>query len=152
MIRCMLLVLAAAIPTSVLNAAELWDNGPLITSPGGGFAGADVSELQIRIGGLSYGYGLNLFAGQSVADDFQLDGPAIIDRVIAHAYQPNAPTSGTIMGFYLRTWSGPPGERDSTVLWGDPGAFLGTNELTSSTWSGVYRASTTDPRRLLAPS
>jgi len=53
----------------------LWDNGPLITEPGGGSGGSDYCALQdatLNMG--TYGFGCQLGATNSICDDFVVDG------------------------------------------------------------------------------
>ncbi|MBN2560644.1 MAG: hypothetical protein JXQ75_06915 [Phycisphaerae bacterium] len=113
----------------------LWDNGPMITHPGTGYGGADVSEVPGAVGGCTYGYGHQLSAGNRVADDFTLERAAHIETITFYAYQSYAPgTTSTITAVNLQIWDGPPNAR-GTVIWGDQT----TNLLINTEWSGIYR-------------
>lgn len=48
----------------------LFDNGPLVTNPGAGPAGSDLSVLQTNLGMTTFGLGNQLTAGNRIADDF----------------------------------------------------------------------------------
>ncbi len=119
----------------------LYDNGPLVTQPGGGAGGADLSELQVNLGMNTLGAGHQFALGYSVADDFEVPtGGWQIDTITFFAYQTGSPTSSTITGVYAQIWDGPP-DAGGTVVWGD----LSTNLLSSTQWSNIYRASNATP-------
>jgi len=128
-------------PVSLWAAPEdvLWDNGPLVTHPGGGYNGADASALQSALGMNTYGFGNQYTNGYRMADDFTISDPAgwQIDTVTFFAYQTGTyafPPVSTITGLYVQIWDGPPWA-GGTVIWGD----LTTNRLASTGWSGIYR-------------
>jgi hypothetical protein len=115
----------------------LYDNGPMVTHPGGGGGGADASALQdVSLGMGTYGFGAQLSAGNRVADDFTVTDAAgwAIDTITFFAYQTGSGTTSTITSLNLRIWDGPP-NAGGTVIWGD----TTTNLLTSTTWANVYR-------------
>src|SRR5512143_645082 len=56
------------IPPSVVQV--LYNNGPIVTHPGGGAGGADASALQTALGMGTYGFGHAVSSGFRVADDF----------------------------------------------------------------------------------
>ncbi|UCG15166.1 MAG: hypothetical protein JSV19_07690, partial [Phycisphaerales bacterium] len=117
----------------------IYDNGPLITNPGAGAGGADVSALQTAIGGNIYGYGAQVSAGNRIADDVTFEGAAQIDTITFFAYQTGSTTTSTITGVTLRIWDGPPNAGGS-VIWGDET----TNVMVETDWSGIYRTLDTD--------
>ncbi len=119
----------------------LYDNGPLVTHPGGGVGGADVSALQVSLGMNTLGAGHQLSLGYSVADDFTVTDAAgwQIDTITFFAYQSNAPTTSTITGVYVQIWDAAPNAGGS-VIWGD----LTTNRLLTTGWSNIYRATDTN--------
>jgi hypothetical protein len=121
--------------------AVLHDNGPLVTNPGGGSGGADISELQTAIGMGTYGFGHQVSAGNRIADDFDVVDAAgwHIDTITFFAYQTGAPTSGTITAVNLQIWDNVPGT--GTVVWGDDT----TNVMTSTGWTNIYRVLDTAP-------
>ncbi len=133
------LVVTCAICAVPAFAVTLWDNGPLVTNPGGGAGGNDLSLLQnVTLGETTLGYGDQLASNNRVADDFTITGPDwVLDSVCLFAYQTGAPQSGTITGFEVRIWDG------ATA---GTGNLLGTfSTLNSTGFSGTYRASETSP-------
>jgi hypothetical protein len=121
----------------------LWDNGPLVTHPGGGFGGGDASAVQMALGMITYGAGHQFSLGNRVADDFVVTDAAgwEIEQITFFAHQTGAPASPSpITGVYYQIWDGPPGDTSSHVLFGD----LASNRLVSSTFSGIYRVTDTN--------
>ena len=120
--------------------AMLWDNGPLVTHPGGGFNGADASALQTDLGLTIYGFGHQLSAGNTIADDFEVGaGGWTIDSMLFYAYQTGSSTNSTITGVYVQIYDGEPGA-GGNVIWVD----LVTNLLADTAWMGAYRVLDTD--------
>ncbi|HSN53821.1 MAG TPA: hypothetical protein VLT32_04075 [Candidatus Sulfomarinibacteraceae bacterium] len=120
--------------------AILYDNGPLVTHPGGGAGGADASALQTNLLMNTLGAGAQVSAGNRVADDFTITDPAgwDIDTITVFTYQTGSTTTSTINALNVRIWDGPP-NAGGTVVWGD----TTTNILTSTTWSNIYRTTDT---------
>ena len=127
---------------SIAAADILYDNGPLVTHPGGGSGGADASALQTSSGMTIYGFGYLFINGWRIADDFTVPGGGWdIGTIDFFGYQTNATTgTSTFNGMYLQIWNGNPNDAGSSVVWGD----LTTNILASSIWSGIYRVLDTD--------
>jgi 5'-nucleotidase / UDP-sugar diphosphatase len=122
----------------------LWDNGPLVTHPGGGFGGADASRLQTTLAMNTLGFGHQFINGYRMADDFEITDPSgwWIDTVTFFAYQTGAPIDpSTITGIYFQIWDGSPDDPGSSIVWGD----LATNRLLDSAWSNIYRDSESSP-------
>ncbi|MHB8790315.1 MAG: hypothetical protein ACYDBT_10590 [Desulfobulbaceae bacterium] len=121
----------------------LYDNGPLVNSPGTGVGGADESVLQTSLGMNTLGFGDQYLIGNRMADDFEVtDVHWNILQIHLFAYQTGAAIElSTITGVYLQIWDGPPNDPASKVVWGD----LTTNRLVSSTWSGIYRLADNSP-------
>ncbi len=115
----------------------LYDNGPLVTHPGGGFGGADASALQTALTMTLFGFGHQITANNRMADDFTIAGPApwTIDTITFYAYQTGSTTTSTFTDVRVQIWDGPPGVGGSAVVFGD----LVTNRLASSTFSNAYR-------------
>ncbi|MGD8440405.1 MAG: hypothetical protein PVG53_07700 [Holophagae bacterium] len=120
----------------------LYDNGPLVTNPGGGAGGADLSALQVSLGMNTLGAGHQWALGYSVAEDFTVTDAAgwQIDDITFFAYQSGSTTTSTITGVYVAIWDGDP-SAGGTVIWGDQT----TNRLLTTGWSNIYRASDTNP-------
>ncbi|HMN16205.1 MAG TPA: T9SS type A sorting domain-containing protein [Ignavibacteriaceae bacterium] len=121
--------------------ALLFDNGPLVTNPAGGSGGADLSALQTAIGLGTYGFGAQISAGNSVADDFTINGASWnIEELQFFTYQTGSSTTSTINDARIRIWNGAP-NAGGTIVFGD----LTTNRLSSTSWTNIYRALDTSP-------
>jgi hypothetical protein len=123
--------------------AVLWDNGPLVTSPGTGAGGADESILQSTSLGMNVlGFGIQFGSGNSIADDFTVPAGETWDitDMTFFGYQTSAPSSGSITGLYIQIYNGQPGAGGS-VIWGN----LTTNVLSTTGFSNIYRLSETSP-------
>ena len=116
--------------------AVLWDNGPLVTHPGGGSGGADASALQTALGLNTYGFGHQFDLGYWIADDFEVTDPGGWDLtgMQFYAYQTNSGTTPTITGVYYQVLDGAP-NAGGNVVCGD----TVTNRLTSVIWPSLYR-------------
>ena len=130
----------APAPAAIWRApnAILYDNGPLITNPGAGAGGADVSALQLN--NTTLGPNHSVAGDYRVADDFTVPaGGWTIDQITFFAYQTGSGTTSTINAVNLRIWDGPPGQAGSTIIFGD----TSTNRMTSTAFSNIYRTSGT---------
>ncbi len=117
----------------------LYDNGPLVNSPGTGAGGADESQLQTALGMNSLGAGHQFSLGYWVADDFTVPaGGWQVDTITFFAYQTNSTTTSTITGVYVQIFNGDP-SAGGTVVWGD----TTTNRMASTGWSNIYRVTDT---------
>ena len=123
------------------SAYLLYDNGPLVTHPGGGNGGADASVLDTTIGLSLFGFGHQWQLGYSMADDFEVGaGGWQIDSMNFYAYQTNSGNNSTITGVYVQIWDGSPDDPSSSVVWGD----LVTNRLANTGWMNAYRVTDYD--------
>ena len=114
--------------------AVLYNNGPLVNSPGTGAGGADESIIQAPIN--SFGFNNNQAGPYFVADDFTVAGGSwAVTSMDFFGYQTGSTTASTYTGLYVCIWNGKPGVAGSTVIWGD----MTTNILASSVWSNIYR-------------
>lgn len=114
----------------------LYDNGPLVTHPGGGAGGADVSALQTALGMGTFGFGNQVSAGNRVADDFTVTGGGwLVQNITFFGYQTGSSTTSTFTAVNLRIWDGPPNDPNSNVVFGD----TTTNRMTATGWSNIYR-------------
>ncbi len=117
------------------DLALLFDNGPLVTHPGGGAGGADASALQTALTLTLYGFGAQISAGNSMADDFIISGADWeITEMQFFTYQTGSTTTSTINDLRVQIYNGPP-NAGGTVIWGD----LTTNRLSSTSWTNIYR-------------
>lgn len=120
----------------------LFDNGPLISHPGGGAGGADASAITT---------GLNLFGSNHsgapfrVTDNFTVTDPGgwQIDSITFFAYQTQAAPGGNTSSSFTRVsyqiWDGPPMDVSSQVVFGD----TSTNTMISTRWTGIWRVTST---------
>ena len=122
-------------------AGVLYDNGPLVNAPGGGFGGADGSLLQSAIAMTVYGFGHQVLNNNSMADDFVVPAPGwTVDEMQFFAYQTGSTTTSTINDVRVQIWDGDP-TAGGNIIWGD----MTTNRLASSVFSNIYRAIDTSP-------
>ena len=124
--------------------AMLFDNGPLVTLPGGGCNGGDASILDGTVGGHTLlGWNVNHAAAPGtnfyIADDFTNNAAWNIDSIRFYTYQTGA-TGSTITGVYVQIWNGPP-DSGGTIVWGD----LTTNRMVRTYLSNMYRAQSSTP-------
>lgn len=78
-----------AVVATVATADELWNNGPLVTHPGAGAGGADVSMASL----VPNTAGSNVTTVVRRADDFTVGGPGwIVSKIETFAYDTNNPT------------------------------------------------------------
>ncbi|HSL89755.1 MAG TPA: T9SS type A sorting domain-containing protein [Ignavibacteriaceae bacterium] len=125
---------------STPEAAELFDNGPVINAPGGGPGGSDGSVLQTSLLMNTLGGGWQLPSGISIADDFEVPagGDWEIDSIRFYGYQTGSTTTTTFTGVYVKIYDGDP-SAGGTVVWGD----FTTNILGNTYWLNGYRYSET---------
>ena len=125
----------------VPSGSVLYDNGPLVNSPGTGLGGADESVLQsVSLGLNILGFGHQVASGNRVADDFVVPASGwIVDRIDFFAYQTGSPTTSTMTAVNFRIWDGPPGMPGSDVVFGD----TTTNRLTATGWINALRVTET---------
>lgn len=119
----------------------LWNNGPVVTNPGGGFGGADASLVQSQLG--MTGLGGNATVGSfRRADNFTVGaGGWQLDSIQVFGYFTGGnTTTSPIEGLFVQIWSGNP-SAGGTLVAGD----TTTNILASSQWTGAYRATVNAP-------
>lgn len=116
----------------------LYDNGPLVNSPGTGSGGADESLSQASTFNMTTLGFNNAAPSERVADQFTITdaGGWQIDTITFYSFQPNSTTTSNINGLNLRIWDGPPNNPGSSIVFGD----TITNRLDSSSWANIYRA------------
>jgi hypothetical protein len=119
----------------------LYDNGGLVNYPGGGFGGADASVLESALTLSIYGFGAQVSATNSMADDFIVPSPGWqVDEVMVFTYQTGSTTTSTITEVRVQIWDGDP-TAGGTIIFGD----LTTNRMTNTTFTNIYRSIDTDP-------
>lgn len=123
------------------DRAVLYDNGPLVNSPGTGVGGADESMLEsVDLGMNSLGFAVYSSGGWRVSDDFTVpSGGWDIGTITVFAYQTGSTTTSSMTGATLQILDGPPSSPARAVVWGD----TVTNRMASTSWSGIYRVTET---------
>lgn len=113
--------------------AVLWDNGPVITSYGTGFGGADESIIDPTE--ITNGFGCQWAADIRLADDFEVPAGQNweIDKISLIGYQTGEGPPSSIVGAYIEIYDGNP--ETATLVWGD----LFTNILTTTEFMNCYR-------------
>ncbi|MBL8901013.1 MAG: hypothetical protein JNM84_25510 [Planctomycetes bacterium] len=147
--------LLAVCATTADGWGQIYDNGTVITAPGAGFAGADVSQLE-NVAPLNltvFGFNADQAANRSVADDFTVCGTWAITDLEFFVYETNG-TSPTIDGVYVRIWNGDP-STTGTPHWPGGGFFsanLYTNLSTNTfhAYRTVYTPTTAVNREIYA--
>lgn len=138
-----LFVMSVIAGTAAMASAgsTLWDNGPIVTNPGGGFGGADASLIQSQLGMTILGGNTNVGSFRR-ADNFTVGaGGWQLDSIQVFGYFTGGnTTTSPVEGLYVQIWSGNP-SAGGTLVAGD----MTTNILSSSQWTGAYRASTNAP-------
>ncbi len=126
---------------TALVVTYIYDNGPLVTNPGGGFGGADLSGLQAELNIL--GYGSQVSANNWVTDDFTVPGNETwsIDAFKFFSYQTGSTLTSTYNGARVVIYNGRPDLVTSQVVFGDET----TERYVGSSWTGAYRATIAAP-------
>lgn len=143
--RKLAVVLSVMAISSFAMADILFDNGPLSTGNlcGGQQAPAGTTWSEVQPPGSIAGYGVQLSAGNRLADDFVVPAAGWnITDVSFFGYQTGS-VSNTINNINLRIWNGVPGAAGATVVWGD----TTTNKLNTAgvTSANMYRVFTGTP-------
>tara|TARA_A100000171_G_scaffold50980_1_gene63816 strand:- start:2526 stop:5489 length:2964 start_codon:yes stop_codon:yes gene_type:complete len=116
-----------------------YTSGPYFSVPGT----PDVSLLEDTTLGMgTYGAGVQISAGNRIAEDIILADDYDITSMDFFAYQSFTPTAPpTIDAINVQIWDGDPSLGTSSVIYGD----ATTNVLTSVVWSGAYRQLESSP-------
>ncbi|MFH1680396.1 MAG: hypothetical protein ABIH26_07110 [Candidatus Eisenbacteria bacterium] len=121
----------------------LYDNGPFVNMPGGGWGGADASVLQNSTLLMNtLGFGHQVYYNYLVTDDFTVPAGDMwsVETITFFAYQTGAPTSpSTMTAVHVQIWDNPPDMPGANLVFGD----LVTNRLTGTAWSNCYRVTET---------
>lgn len=126
-------ITGTVIPTDA-PAALLYDNGPIITSTGTGYGGADESMLQAPL--TSFGSNINKALHYRISDDFVVSaGTWLVTSVELFGYQTGSTTTSSFTAVFCRILNGHPDLPGSTVVWGD----TVTNRLSSTSFTNIYR-------------
>lgn len=117
----------------------LFDNGPIMNSPGTGFGGADESICYAPLDVLAWPSSTPAWT----ADDFVItDNSWDIDSISFYDIMPGCPINQSLYSAcYIIIWDGKPGENGSHIIWGD----RNTNRLVSTVFTNCYRTDTETP-------
>ncbi|MBX3357339.1 MAG: hypothetical protein KF745_02815 [Phycisphaeraceae bacterium] len=135
-------VLVAGLGVSAASADVLWNNGSMVTRPGQGLGGADVSEASQsnnRVGINSFRVPSNGLQDAKVADDFTVPaGGWTVAGITGYAQMSSSysspPSVSPITSVLFQLWSASPSDAN------DPGAVIASSTtILSNEWSGVYR-------------
>lgn len=111
----------------------------LITHPGQGAAGKDVSATQVSLGATLFGSGQNRATGYWIASKITVPSPGwYIDSLITYGYQTGSGTVSTMTGLYCYVSLDSMSRPSSSVVIGSQS----TNALMTSNWSNIYRTTT----------
>ena len=123
-------------PLIYRQPAATFDNGPLVTHPGGGAGGADASRLQNSSLLMStLGFTASTAGAFRIADDFTVTAPGwTVNTVTFFGYQTGSTTTSTMNTLRLQIWNGNPSS-GGAVIFGD----TTTNRFASTAWSNAYR-------------
>jgi hypothetical protein len=123
-------------------SAQIYDNGPLITHPTGGFGGAPLSVLQLALDLNIFGFGAQGALTNGIADDFTVPTGQTwnITGFRFYSYQTGSTTTSTFNGLTVAVYNGSP-MGGGSIIFGD----LTTNVMSATGWSGIYRATDTAP-------
>ncbi len=133
--------LTPPVPLPSLHGGLLYDNGPLVNSPGTGLGGADESVLQNNSLLMStLGAGHQVTAQNFMADDFTVPVPGWeVNEIVTYAYQTGGgPGASTMTQVHMCIWDGPPSTTPN-LIWGD----CATNVMNATTFSNILRVTET---------
>jgi subtilisin-like proprotein convertase family protein len=142
---------APAAPATVVpyrpQGNVLYDNGPLVNSPGTGPGGSDESLLQdTSLAMTIFGFGHQIVNNNSVADDFTVPAGEqwTVDTLTFYAYQTGSTTTSTITGVNATIWDGDPSSGTANVV-------VTSTNLIDSQWSNIYRGLESAPGNTQRP-
>ncbi|MFA5683482.1 MAG: choice-of-anchor D domain-containing protein [Lysobacteraceae bacterium] len=130
----------SAIPETRGGMTLLFDNGPFVTQPGGGFGGADISVVQFDALGMnSFGRLVSIAGDRRAAEDFTVPAGEVwrIDVVELYSFQVDSTTTSTLNEVRLQIWDGVPDAPGSSVVFGN----LTDDLFLATAWTNVYRVS-----------
>lgn len=123
-----------ALVGSAAHADVLFNNGGMVTHPGAGAGGADVSQATATHNTA----GSNVLQQTTnpwfrVADDFTVTGPGwFVDSIRVHAYQTGSTTTSPFTAGNINVWDGRPGDAGSNIV-------TSSSTILGTAWTGIYR-------------
>ena len=128
------------------HGPRIYENGPLVTHPGGGFGGADLSMVQTSLGLYAGGWLVDTNQGLHVLDDFQTNGAWLLDAIEFNVW--NTVGSLALDDVRLAIYDNPP-NAGGVLVPGSPGIQQNLLQLpgyqVSNTFADIYRASESSP-------
>ncbi len=113
---------------------ELYNNGPFITHPGGGFGGANASMCPLAFNTAGFASVAAGFASK-VGDDFVVPaGGWTVDSIVAYGYMTStypSPPLSPLTGALVEIWNGAPNAGGAVIH--------SSNAIASNSWTGTYR-------------
>lgn len=129
-----------------VHGPTIYDNGPVVTHPGGGATGGDLSMLQTNLGLQYYGWYADASAQLAVTDDFQTNGTWNIDGFEFLFFNTGGPLP-SIADVRMSIWNGPPPV--GALVAGSPPPSVNLLTVTtydvSMTLTDIYRAPLNNP-------
>jgi hypothetical protein len=127
-------LVAGAAASSAMAGVELYNNGPMITHPGGGFGGANASMCPLAFNTAGFASVAAGFASK-VGDDFTVPaGGWTVNSIVTYAYMtstyPNPPAT-PITGALVEIWNGAPNAGGVVIH--------SSNAIVSNNFTGIYR-------------
>ena len=116
---------------------NLFDQADMVTHPGAGYNGADVSALYGGQG--TYGPNGNASSKFWLADDFTLTGAALVREIEFYAYQTGSSTTSSFTGCYVSIYDTEPLDSTAVPVWTSDTISC----MTSTSWTGIYRTTAT---------
>lgn len=126
---------------SGILTAQVYTNGNLstgTTSSGGSTAPAGFTWSELQPGINNFGFGANIDAGNSLADDFTITGTVnwLVDSVKVYAYSTNyAGTTSPFNRVFMQIYNADPSTGSPTPVWGD----FTTNRFDHAVSAKMYR-------------
>ncbi len=125
---------------------ELFDNGPIITNPGAGYNGADISAMPSTFANSVFGAVTEKRVNSTICDDFTLTENAYVSYIDFYVYDGRSSTTSSVKGIYVRFYDADP-RMGGVVIWGN----LTDNLLNSSAFSNIYRTPNAAPLDVVRP-
>ena len=122
---------------------NLFNSADMVTHPGAGVDGADVSAFYGGQG--NYGYNAHATVGDLdhsfwIADDFTLNASAVVSQIDFFAYVTGStPTSSPFTGCYVKIYDVQPVDSTAVPVWTSGAVSC----MASQEWTGIYRTTAT---------
>lgn len=157
--RCIAALLLAS--SLAAQSVEIYSQGPLVTNPGGGSAGGDLSGLQVQTTTPFFMNVLGHACAQTnstttrftMCDDFVTNGTWVVDGIELFAYQTNI-LAPSISQVFVEIYAADP-STGGTPIAGSPGLannlFTTAGYTVANTMTTIYRASLATPTSGVRP-